>query len=96
MTPTGLAVVDGHVGPPALLVERRICVRCGAHLRKGNTATLSDPCAETVASCAPFIETATPQAPPAVNSLELMAGIVLTHDALHPGEPLYIREALAV
>ncbi len=24
-----------------------------------------------------------------------MAGLALTHDALHPGEPLYLREALA-
>ena len=30
-----------------------------------------------------------------VNFLELVAGVVLTHDALHPGEPLYIREALS-
>jgi hypothetical protein len=35
------------------------------------------------------------QAPADVNLLELVAGIMLTHDALHPGEPLYLREALA-
>ena len=34
-------------------------------------------------------------APPDVNLVELVAGLMLTHDALHPGEPLYLREALA-
>jgi hypothetical protein len=34
-------------------------------------------------------------APPDVNLVELVAGLALTHDALHPGEPLYLREALA-
>jgi len=29
-----------------------------------------------------------------VNLVELAAGLMLTHDALHPGEPLYLREAL--
>jgi len=49
-----------------------------------------------VASCLPFVPAAAKeQAPGEVNLLELVAGIVLTHDALHPGEPLYIREALA-
>ena len=27
--------------------------------------------------------------------VELVAGLALTHDALHPGEPLYLREVLA-
>ena len=30
-----------------------------------------------------------------INLVELAAGLALTHDALHPGEPLYLREALA-
>jgi hypothetical protein len=30
-----------------------------------------------------------------VNLVELVAGLMLTHDALRPGEPLYLREALA-
>ncbi len=30
-----------------------------------------------------------------MNLVELVAGLMLTHDALHPGEPLYLREALA-
>jgi hypothetical protein len=34
-------------------------------------------------------------APADVNLVELVAGLILTHDALHPGEPLYLREALA-
>lgn len=77
------------------VAERRACDRCGAYLRERNEASLCDPCSQTVASCAPYIENATPQAPPDVNFLELVAGIVLTHDALHPGEPLYVRQALA-
>jgi hypothetical protein len=88
-------VVDEEVGPAALRKERPTCDRCGAYLRKGNIASLCDPCSETVASCVPYVETATPHAPPDVNFLELVAGIVLTHDALHPGEPLHVREALA-
>ena len=36
-----------------------------------------------------------PPAPLDVNLVELVAGLMLTHDALHPGEPLYLREALA-
>jgi hypothetical protein len=35
------------------------------------------------------------QALPSADPLELVAGLMLTHDALHPGEPLYVREALA-
>ena len=34
-------------------------------------------------------------APPNVNLVELVAGLALTHDALHPGESLYLRKALA-
>jgi hypothetical protein len=30
-----------------------------------------------------------------VELVELVDGIIRTHDALHPGEPLYLREALA-
>ena len=30
-----------------------------------------------------------------VNFVGLVAGLMLTHDALRPGEPLYLREALA-
>ena len=75
---------------------RPTCDRCGCYLRLGNNdGILCDPCAETVDSCAPYIDTAREQAPPDVNLLELVAGIMLVHDALHPGEPLYIREALA-
>ena len=33
-------------------------------------------------------------APQDVNLVELVAGLALTHDALHPGEPLHLREAL--
>lgn len=29
-----------------------------------------------------------------MNRLEFVAGIMLTHEALHPGEPLYLCEAL--
>jgi len=79
-----------------------ICPRCGAWLRLGNTPGpdnphgLCDPCAALVASCAPFVPdgSRTP-APPDVNLVELAAGLMLTHDALHPGTPLYLREALA-
>jgi hypothetical protein len=34
-------------------------------------------------------------APAHLNPIELVAGLMLTRDALHPGEPLYLREALA-
>jgi hypothetical protein len=30
-----------------------------------------------------------------VNVVELVAGLMLAHDAPHPGEPLHVREALA-
>ncbi len=91
-------------GPPpfAGIDERPSCPRCGSWLRSGherdadNPHGLCDPCLALVRSCAPFAGIARPeQAPPGVNLLELVAGIMLTHDALHPGEPLYLREALA-
>ena len=71
------------------------CERCGCVLRTANAAALCDPCSATVASCAPFVAVAREQAPLGVNLLELVAGLMLTHDALHPGQPLYLREALA-
>jgi hypothetical protein len=91
-------------GPPpcAGIAERPACPRCGSYLRAGhapdaaNPYGLCDPCLALVRSCAPFAGARpTEQTPPDVNLLELVAGIMLTHDALHPGEPLYLREALA-
>jgi hypothetical protein len=82
--------------------ERPACPRCGSYLRTGHTAGtdnpygLCDPCHALVASCAPFLPDGSREpAPPDVNLVELVAGLALTHDALHPGEPLYLREALA-
>ena len=82
--------------------ERAACPRCGGYLRAGNTPGpdnphgLCDPCLRLVASCAPFIPSGSCEtAPPDVNLVELVAGLMLTHDAIHPGEPLYLREALA-
>ena len=81
--------------------ERPACPRCGSYLRAGhapdpdNPHGLCDPCLALVASCAPFVDGAREPAPPDVNLVELVAGLALTHDALHPGEPLYLREALA-
>ena len=61
-----------------------------------NPHGLCDPCLTLVASCAPYIPDGSREpAPPDVNLVELVAGLMLTHDALHPGEPLYLREALA-
>ena len=80
----------------AELVPAPACDRCGAILREGNGGQLCDPCADTVASCAPYLSVAVTPAPEDVNLLELVAGIILVHDALHPGESLYLREALAV
>jgi hypothetical protein len=91
-------------GPPpfAGIDERPHCPRCGSRLREGNGPTegnphgLCDPCLALVRSCAPFgVVEPTEQAPADVNLLELVAGLMLTHDALHPREPLYLREALA-
>ena len=81
--------------------ERPACPRCGSYLRAGhapdpdNPHGLCDPCHALVASCAPYIDGGREPAPPDVNLVELVAGLALTHDALHPGEPLYLREALA-
>jgi len=96
------------VQPFAGVAPRLSCERCGSYLRQGREAdegaphTLCDPCATLVASCVPFAGVQ-PEAPPTlagpapadVNLLELVAGIMLLHDALHPGEVLYLREALA-
>lgn len=88
---------EGSCGEASITAAapRPTCERCGANLRRANDAALCDPCSETVASCLPHIETAHEKAPEGVNLLELVAGLILTHDALHPKEPLYIREALA-
>ena len=81
--------------------ERPACPRCGSYLRAGhapdpeNPHGLCDPCLSLVASCAPYMDGTREPAPPDVNLVELVAGLMLTHDALHPGEPLYLREALA-
>ena len=97
---------EGHV-PFAGVAPRPSCERCGSYLRQSREQdeatphTLCDPCAALVASCVPFagIQPEAPAtlagpAPADVNLLELVAGIMLLHDALHPGEPLYLREAL--
>jgi hypothetical protein len=82
--------------------ERPACPRCGSYLRAGhapdpdNSHGLCDPCHALVASCVPYINGAREPAPSDANLVELVAGLMLTHDALHPGEPLYLREALAV
>jgi len=82
--------------------ERPACPRCGSYLRTGhapgpdNPHGLCDPCHALVASCAPFTSGGSREPAPAdVNLVELVAGLALTHDALHPGESLYLREALA-
>ena len=102
MSPQGCSAADGIV-PFAGQAERPTCPRCHSFLREGhepdaaNPHGLCDPCLALVESCAPFAGgDCLDQAPPDVNLLELAAGIMLTHDALHPGEPLYLREALAV
>lgn len=99
MTPAGRSAEAEGVTPFAGLPDRPTCPRCGSYLREGNTddpAGLCDPCRRLVDSCTPFAaDGPPPQASPDVNLLELVAGIMLTHDALHPGEPLYLREALA-
>ena len=86
---------------PGGVRERPACPRCGSYLRAGhapdpeNPHGLCDPCSALVASCAPYVDGMREPAPPDVNLVELVAGLALTHDALHPGEPLYLREALA-
>jgi hypothetical protein len=91
---TALAIAD----------ERPVCPRCRAYLRDGQDDRdgLCDPCRDTVESCAPYVRPADPliavvagPAPDGVNVLELAAGLLLIHDALHPGEPIYLRAALA-
>ena len=91
MNRTETAVVDEDTAVSA----PRTCDRCGTHLRRGNEGSLCFQCDELVASCAPFVPGQHDQAPEDVNLVELVAGIMLTHDALHPGETLYLREALA-
>jgi hypothetical protein len=81
---------------PAAASPHRVCGRCEAILRASNGEDICDPCQATIESCRPFFaETPREPAPEHVNLMELVAGIMLTHDALHPGEPLYLREALA-
>ena len=86
----------------ATLTERSQCPRCRSYLRSGhepdaaNPHGLCDPCLALVESCAPFAGGDCPgQAPDDVNLLELAAGLMLTHDALHHGQLLYLREELA-
>ena len=99
MTPPGRSAEAEGITPFAGLPDRPSCPRCGSYLRGGHTddpAGLCDPCRRLVDSCAPFAgQTPPDQAPADVNLLELVAGLMLTHDALHRGEPLYLREALA-
>lgn len=102
MTPVGRSAEAEGVTPFAGLPDRPTCPRCASYLREGNGPDednqhgLCDPCLRLVASCTPFAGgDGREQAPADVNLIELVAGIMLTHDALHPGEPLYLREALA-
>ena len=79
---------------------RPACPRCGSCLRAGhapdpeNSHGLCDPCLSLVTSCAPYVDGAREPAPADVNLVELVAGLALTHDALHQGESLYLCEAL--
>ena len=105
---TARSNAEGHV-PFAVVAPRPSCERCGSYLRQGRGQdqgaphTLCDPCAALVASCVPFAgiqpveapATLAGPAPADVNLLELVAGIMLLHDALHPGKVLALREALA-
>lgn len=77
------------------MTSRPTCARCPAILRADNPGPLCDPCAATIASCAPYVQCAHEQAPPDVNLLYLVAGIALIQDALHPDEPVCIRKHLA-
>ena len=86
-------------------MTRPTCQRCPAILAHDNTDPdgLCSPCRATVTSCLPFAgsrsggdspaELAGP-APEGVNVLELAAGILLIHDALHPGERIDLRAVL--
>ena len=72
-----------------------ICAPATRRIPTTPTASAT-PCHALVASCAPFTPDGSREpAPPDVNLVELVAGLMLTHDALHPGEPLYLREVLA-
>ena len=90
--------------PDAGTAPRPFCERCGSLLRSTHQVdpeaahVLCDPCERLVASCAAFVEPVPAKretAPVDVNLLELVAGIVLTNDALHPGEKINLRGALA-
>ena len=98
MTP-GRLETDG-CPPFAGTSARPVCPLCGGliaidHLSDPDPAGLCSPCRVKVDECTPFAGLTVDQAPDDVNMLELAAGLLLTHDALHPGEPLYLREALA-
>ena len=68
----------------------------GVAREPANPNSLCDPRHALVVSCAPFAgDGSRAPAPPDVNLVEIVAGLMLTHDALHPGERLYVREALA-
>ncbi len=97
--------MSAHVSSFAGIDQRATCPRCHGFLRDGHDDDpdgLCDPCRRLVESCVPFAGAAATMpptlagpAPADVNLLELVAGVLLTHDALHPGQPLYLREALA-
>ena len=83
------ATVDSE---PRTSTERRLCGRCGAFLRSGHHGPLCDPCDRSAASEA---SERAASLPPTLDLVRLVAGLMLVHDALHPGEKLYLREALA-
>lgn len=98
MTPPGRSAVCEVPAFATPTAGRPTCPRCDSYLRRANDDPdgLCEPCRRTVESCAPFHNSLPAEpAPEGVNVLELAAGLLLTHDALHPGEPLYLREALA-
>lgn len=104
MTPQGRSAAS-EAPAFADIADRPTCPRCRGFLRDGHDDDpdgLCDPCRRLVESCVPFAgaaaivpSTLAGPAPADVNLLELVAGVLLTHDALHTGEPLYLREALA-
>lgn len=74
---------------------RPSCARCGCYLHSGHDGELCYTCRDTVASCLPYLPAReAEQAPPDVDLVTLVAGVMLTHEALHPGTKLYVREAL--
>ena len=83
------ATVDSE---PRTSTERRLCGRCGAFLRSGHHGPLCDPCDRSAASEA---SERAASLPPTLDLVRLVAGLMLVHDALHPGTKLYLREALA-